>query len=133
VRSPSSIYKFENFRRRQLPNRCFFADPTALLNVVDSEARPGSGQRELIERGREIGEELGAEASDKVKATLMALSCQVTIHSDRIEIGISRDRIARMLEGQSIDLDSATQDQSSQGEPQDIVSLKLPVCALVVR
>jgi hypothetical protein len=102
----------------------FFADPTALLDVVDGEARSGSGQRQLIERGCQIAEKLGAETPDKIKATLMALLCQVTIYSDRIEIGISRDRTAELLAGQSIDL--STQDQRSHRESHDIVTLKLP-------
>ena len=104
--------------------RDLFVEPTALLDVVDGEARPGSGQRQLIERGRQIAEELGAETPDKVKATLMALLSQVTIYSDRIEIGISRDRTTELLAGQSIDL--ATQDQRSHRESHDIVTLTLP-------
>src|SRR6266436_2357919 len=54
----------------------------------------------------------------------MGLLCQVTMYSDRIEIGISRDRTAELLAGQSIDL--ATQDQSSHRDSHDIVTLKLP-------
>jgi hypothetical protein len=92
---------------------------------LDGEARPGSGQRQLIERGSQIAEKLGAETPDKIKATLMALLCQVTIYSDRIEIGISQDRTAELLVGQSINL--STQDQRSHRESHDFVTLKLPV------
>jgi hypothetical protein len=104
--------------------RSFFADATALLDVVDGETRHGSGQGQLIERGRQIAEGLGAETSDKVKATLMALSCRVTLRSDRLEIGISRHRTAELLAGQLIDL--ATHDQRSHRDAHDIVTLQLP-------
>jgi site-specific DNA recombinase len=46
------------------------------------------------------------------------------MYSDRIEIGIYRDRTAELLTGQSIDL--ATQDQRSRRDSHDIVTLKLP-------
>ena len=39
----------------------------------------------------------------------MALLCRVAINPDRIEINISRRRLAELLAGQSIDL--TTQDQ----------------------
>ncbi len=55
--------------------RTFLADPGAILDAVDNETHSGSGQ--LIERGRQVAEELGAHAPDKVKATLMALFCRV--------------------------------------------------------
>ncbi len=87
--------------------RTFFADPAALLDAVDTETHGGSGQSQLIERGRQIAEELGAETPDKVKATLMALLCRVAIHSDRIEIALSRARLPSCLPAQSIDLDDA--------------------------
>ena len=64
----------------------------------------GSGQSQLIERGRQIAEELGAQAPDEVKAMLMALLCRVEIRPDRVEINISRHRLAALLAGQSIDL-----------------------------
>ena len=59
----------------------------------------------MIERGRQMAEELGAQPPDKVKATLMALLCRVDVHADRIDISLSRQRLADLLAGQSIDLD----------------------------
>jgi hypothetical protein len=104
--------------------RTFFADPTALLDVVDGEADPGSGQRQLIERGRQVAKELNTETPDKAKATLMALLCRVTIYSDRIEIALSRDRTAELLAGQMIDL--TAQDQKSDRNSHDITTLTVP-------
>ena len=37
--------------------RAFFADPSALLDIIDGEASPGSDQRQLIEHGRQIAGE----------------------------------------------------------------------------
>ena len=104
--------------------RNFFADPAALLDVADAEPHTGSGQRQLIERGRQIAEELSAETPDKVKATLMALLCRVTIYSDRIEITLSRGRAAELLAGQSIDL--AAQHQKSDPASHDVMILRVP-------
>jgi hypothetical protein len=104
--------------------RNFFADPSALLDVLDGEARSASGQRQLIECGGQIAEELRAEAPENLKATLMALPCWVTIFSDRIQIEISRGRTAELLAGQSTDL--AIQDQRSHHDSHDIVTLKMP-------
>jgi site-specific DNA recombinase len=84
--------------------RAFLADPAAVFDAVDDESHTSSGQIQLTERGRQIAEELGAMASDKVKATLMALLYRVEIKSDRVEINISRHCLAALLRGQSIDL-----------------------------
>jgi len=83
--------------------RAFFADPGAILDAIDNETHNGSGCGELIERGRQLAEELAADATDKVRATLMALLCRVEVGSDRIDIMLSRGRFAELLAG-SIDL-----------------------------
>lgn len=75
--------------------------PTAVLAAIEVEAASGS---RLIESGSQMAEELGAQPTDKVKATLMALLCRVDVHADRIDIGLSRQRLADLLAGQSIDL-----------------------------
>jgi site-specific DNA recombinase len=104
--------------------RNFFCDPPALLNVADAEAHTGSGQRQLIERGRQVAEELSTEMPDKAKATLMALQCRATIYSDRIEIAISRGRTVELLAGQSIDF--AAGHQKSGPASRDIMTLIVP-------
>ena len=81
--------------------RSFLVDPKAILDAIDVEAPRGS---RLIERGRQMAGELGAQPADKVKATLMALLCRVDVHADRIDISLSRERLADLLAGQSIDL-----------------------------
>jgi site-specific DNA recombinase len=81
--------------------RSLLVDPTAILDAIDVEAPRGS---RLIERGGQMAGELGAQPADKVKATLMALLCRVDVHADRIDISLSRQRLADLLAGQSIDL-----------------------------
>jgi hypothetical protein len=104
--------------------RRFFADPTALLDVVDTETRLSSQQRQLIQRGCQIAEEVGTAAPDKAKATLAALLCRITIHPDRVEIALSRARTAELLTGASIDL--TTQHQNAAPAPRDLLTLRVP-------
>ena len=106
------------------PLRRFFADPTALLDAADTETHTGLGKRQLIERGRQVAEELGADTPDKAKATLMALMCRISIHSDRIEIALSRSCTAALLAGTSIDL--AAQPQNAVPSPHDLLTLRAP-------
>ena len=103
--------------------RNFFADPAALLDVVDNDSPNGLGQSQLIKRGRQIAEELSTEVLDKAKATLMALLCRVTIYSDRIETALCRSRAAELLAGQSIDL--AAQHQRTDPASHDVMTLRL--------
>ena len=104
--------------------RAFLADPTAILDVIDEESHTGSGQSQLIKHGRQVAEELGTLAPDKVKGTLMALLCRVVIHPDRIEINISRRRLAELLAGQSIDL--TMRNQTPDRDSNDVVTLSAP-------
>jgi hypothetical protein len=64
--------------------RTFLADPGAILDVVDNESHRGSGSQP-IERGRQVAEDLGGQAPDELKATLMTLHCRVEVRSDRID------------------------------------------------
>jgi site-specific DNA recombinase len=105
--------------------RAFFADPAAVLDAIDDETHSGSGQRQLIERSRQVAEELGAQAPTEVKATLMTLACHVEINLDRVKINISRHRLAAFLAGQSIGL--TMQDQKLTRDADDVVTLVAPV------
>jgi len=104
--------------------RAFFADPAAILDAVDDDSRGDPGQSQLIERGRQVAEEIGARAANEVKTTLMTLLCRVEIRSDRVEINVSRRRLAELLAGQSIDL--TTQDQRLDRKFDDVVTLTAP-------
>jgi hypothetical protein len=104
--------------------RRFFADPTALLDVVDTKTHSGSQQHQLIERGRLIAKDVSTAAPDKAKATLVALLCRITIQPDRVEIALSRARTAELLTGASIDLTG--QHKTAAPAPHDLLTLRLP-------
>ncbi|MGA9726513.1 MAG: hypothetical protein WBD78_13065, partial [Methylocella sp.] len=104
--------------------RTFFAGPGAILDAVDNDSHDGSGCSQLIERGRQIAEELGAHAPDKVKATVMALFCRVEIRSDRVDITLSRGRLTQLLAGS---LDLKMQHQAPTSAPDDLLRLSVPV------
>ena len=104
--------------------RAFFADPAAVLDAIDDESHSGSGQRQLIERARQVAEELGAQAPNEIRTTLMTLLCRVEIKPEEIEINIFRHRLAALLAGQSIDL--TMQDQKMDRNSDDVVTLTTP-------
>jgi site-specific DNA recombinase len=54
---------------------------TFLADPFDNEPHNGSGCSQLIERGRQLAEDLGGQAPDKVKAMLLALLCRVESRS----------------------------------------------------
>jgi site-specific DNA recombinase len=102
--------------------RAFLADGAAILDALDDESH--SGQSQLIKRGREVAEQLAAQAPTEVKTTLMTLLCRVEVKPDRIEINICRRRLAELLAGQPIDL--TTPDQRLDRKSHDIVTLTVP-------
>jgi hypothetical protein len=102
----------------------FFADPKAILDEVDEESHGDARQGQLIQRGRQIADELRAQPPDKVKATLMALLCRVDIHADRIDISLSRERLASSLAGRPIDLTMPNQKLDRASD--DAVTLTAP-------
>jgi site-specific DNA recombinase len=106
--------------------RAFFAHPRAVLDAIEDDSGGGSGQRQLIERGRQAGEELGAQAPDKVKSILMTLACRVVINIDRIDVKISRHRLTSLLTRQS--MDRLILDQGLDHAANDVVTLAVPAC-----
>jgi site-specific DNA recombinase len=104
--------------------RTFLTDPGAILNAIASDSHAGSEQGQLIERGRQIAEELAGQAPDKVKALLMALHCRVEIRSDRIDIMLSRSRLTELLAG-SLD-NQIHQHHASPDAPGDRLTLTVP-------
>src|SRR6202035_5821821 len=104
--------------------RTFLADPGAILDAVDNESHGSPGRSQLIERSRQIAEELGADTPDKGKATLTALFCRVEIRSDRVDIALSRGRLTQLLAGS---LDLKMQHQAPTSAPDDLLGLTVPV------
>jgi site-specific DNA recombinase len=104
--------------------RTLLADQGAVLDAIHSEYPDGSGQRRLIDRGRQIAEELGALAPDKIKATLMVLLGRVDVNSDGLKIKIHRRRLVELLAGQAIH--PTTQRLPSSNEADDDLTLVVP-------
>ena len=103
--------------------RTFLADPAAILDAVGNDSH-GAGQSQPVEHGRQIANELAAQAPDQVKATLMALRCRVEINPDRIDIDLSRGRLAEVLAGRPIDL--TMREDRLDPKSDDVVTLTVP-------
>ena len=99
--------------------RAFLNDPAALLDALADEC--GSERTELIERSHQVAEELRAQAPTVIKALLMRLLYRATIKPDRVEINLSRRRLAALLSGQA--LDQTIQDPKLKPDADDIVTL----------
>ena len=87
-------------------------------------AAADTGQSQLVEHGRQAAEELGTRHRTRSKRILVTLACRVVISSDRLEINLSRCRLAAFLAGQSID--PAIQNQKLDRNSDDIVTLVCP-------
>jgi len=104
--------------------RALLMDPSAILDAID-EHLPGSiGQSQLIQRARQLADELAAQAPNKMKATLLTLSCRVEVHPGRVDISLCRQRLGRLLVGQPIDL--TLQNQSLDRSSDDVFTLTAP-------
>jgi site-specific DNA recombinase len=103
--------------------RTLLADPAAILDAVDSECHCGSEQSQLIERGRQIAEELAGQVPNELTAMLMALLCRVEIRSDHIDIALSQCRLTELLAGS---LDLKMEHRRSRTPPEDLLTLTVP-------
>ncbi|MGO9684194.1 MAG: hypothetical protein ACLPTZ_16720, partial [Beijerinckiaceae bacterium] len=95
----------------------------AVLDVID-ETQGGTAQSQIVERGRQVANELGTRGPNDVKATLMMLACRVEINPDRVEIRISRHRLAAFLAGRPID--PTMQDHKWDRDSDDVLTLAAP-------
>jgi site-specific DNA recombinase len=101
----------------------FLADPGAILDAFDNESHSGSGCSQLIERGRQLAEQLAGQTPDELKAMLMALLCRVEIRSDRVDVTLSRGRLTELLAGS---LDLTMQHQVPANATGDMLMLTVP-------
>jgi site-specific DNA recombinase len=77
--------------------RTFFASRGELLDAINNEVDEGVGRRHLIERGRQIADELGHSAPEKTKAILVVLVRRVEVRLDCVKIDIPGSRLAALL------------------------------------
>lgn len=84
--------------------RTFLANQAETLDAISHDTGRSAPQRYLIERGRQIADELGAEAPEKIKAIVAALVRRVEIRTNCVQIDVSRSRLSALLAAQLIDL-----------------------------
>jgi site-specific DNA recombinase len=104
--------------------RAFLADQAAILDTMTEQFQDRTGQSQWLQRARQIADELAAEPQSKVKAMLLAMSCRVEVHSDRVDISLCRHRVAKMFAGQTIDL--TLPNQSLDRSSDDVLTLMAP-------
>jgi hypothetical protein len=104
--------------------RAFFADAAALVDTMNDSSSNGLMRTQLIERGHQIANELGANVPNEVRTMLMTLQCQVIIKPQSVEIGISRRALAAFLSGQAVS--PASHEQKPDHKSRDVVVLKVP-------
>ena len=101
--------------------RSFFCNRGELLDAMENE-RPGNARPgHLINRGRQIGEELG-QTPDKSKAILMTLVRRVEVRHDDVKIDIDQGCLAGLLAAISTDL--TTQARRPIDSSEHIITLK---------
>ncbi len=104
--------------------RKFLSSRGELLDAIDDQNLGRSGQGHLIQRGRRIVEELG-QASEKNRATIMALVRRVVVRDDSVDVEISQNRLVTLLGSDTIELVMKT---NPPVDPTDrILTLTAPV------
>ena len=83
--------------------RTFFSNRGELLDAIENEGSGKAGPGHLINRGRQIAEELG-RTPDKTKAIVMTLVRRVEVRRDHVKIDIYQGRLAGLLAAISTDL-----------------------------
>ena len=101
--------------------RAFLADQAETLDVIGPDAGRGAPQSHLIERARQIADELGREAPEKIKARVTALVRRVEVRHDCVQIDVNRSILLALLAGQSFNLPMHGYKPSSS--PDDIHTL----------
>jgi site-specific DNA recombinase len=101
--------------------RTFLANQAETLDAIGPDAGRGSPQSHLIERARQIADELGREAPEKIKARVTALVRRVEVRHDCVQIDVNRSTLLALLAAQSFDL--LMRDHKPSSSPDDIHTL----------
>jgi DNA invertase Pin-like site-specific DNA recombinase len=83
--------------------RKFLSSRGELLGAIDGQNLGRSGQGHLIQRGRQIAEELG-RAPEQNRATITTLVRRVVVRADSVDVEISQNRLAPLLGSNTIEL-----------------------------
>jgi site-specific DNA recombinase len=79
--------------------RTFLSSRGELLDAIERERFRRNGQGHLIERGRQIADEL--ETPDKNREIIAALVRRVEVRLDSVKVHVSRDRLTALLNSDS--------------------------------
>jgi DNA invertase Pin-like site-specific DNA recombinase len=101
--------------------RAFLANQAETLDAIGPEAGRGAPKNHLIERARQIADELGREAPEKIKARVTALVCRVEVRQDSVQIDVNRSTLLALLARQSSNL--PMRDDTLSSSPDDIHTL----------
>jgi site-specific DNA recombinase len=82
--------------------RKFFSSRGELLNAIEGESLGGSGPGQLIQRARQIADELG-QTPDQNKAIVTALVRRVEVGPDSVKVDVSQSRLTAQLSSDSED------------------------------
>ncbi len=82
----------------------FFSSRGELLDAINNEIDDGVGRKPLIERARQLADELSARVPERIKAILISLIHRVEVRPDCVKVDISTSRLAALLASTSIDL-----------------------------
>ena len=104
--------------------RTFFSNRGELLDAINDEIDDGVGRKPLIERARQMADELSARAPERIKAIFMSLIRRVEVRPDCVKVDISTSRLAALLASTSIDL--ATQNHQPTDSSDRILTLTAP-------
>jgi len=104
--------------------RAFLADRAEILDtILDTIGviENGRPKLRLLERGRQIADQLDAQAPEKIKPIVTALVSRVEVRSGCVHIHVSRSRLTGLLTAQSTDL--PIRDDKPSSSRDDILTL----------
>jgi hypothetical protein len=104
--------------------RKFLSAEGEVLDAIQDASDAKLEHKPLIERAREIAEELDANPPNETKPLLMGLLRRVEITSNTVELQVSRHRLATLLVGQVTDLPH--RDKKGDVASDDVIALKIP-------
>jgi hypothetical protein len=91
--------------------RAFLTNRGELLDAINDEVDDHVGRKPLIERARQLADELGSRP-ETTKTVLMALIGRVEVRPDCVKIDVSHSRLAALLASASVDLPIQHQDKT---------------------
>jgi site-specific DNA recombinase len=103
--------------------RKFLSDEGEILDAIQDASDAETGHKPLIERAREIAEELDANPPNETKPLLMSLLRRVEVEPDAVAVNICRKQLTSLLEGYVADPPQRSQRGSAESE--EIVTLKI--------